>query len=233
MSTTPRYLALGLVLGLTGGLLSGVAIGEPGRVAATSPSAAPTSTPTDVSVGAPEARSPVGGPGALPAVGVTGSGVAQSGSAVSGSAVAASGSVVAASGSAVAYPAYPVYAGSPGLAPDHTIVVTGVGEAEMQGDGSNRSAAEKAAIASALADARAQADAIASGAGLTITGVLSVSAAVSPYGPVPLAANSSSGAVCAPPAVPEPGGKTVPQPACPPVYRPTLQMALTVAYNVD
>ncbi|MEI6726974.1 MAG: Wzz/FepE/Etk N-terminal domain-containing protein [Actinomycetes bacterium] len=47
-------------------------------------------------------------------------------------------------------------------------------------------AAEKAAIAAALADAKVQADAIARGTGLTITGVLSVSASVSPYGPVPL-----------------------------------------------
>jgi hypothetical protein len=49
--------------------------------------------------------------------------------------------------------AYPYFGGTPGVAPDHTIVVTGVGQADVQLDGSDRTAAQKSAIADALADA--------------------------------------------------------------------------------
>ena len=48
----------------------------------------------------------------------------------------------------------------------------------MKADGSNRAAAQKTALDAALADAKAQADAIATATGLSISGVLSVSAAV-------------------------------------------------------
>ena len=66
------------------------------------------------------------------------------------------------------------------MAPDHTIVVTGVGQADIASDGSDQAAAQKTALAAALADAKTQADTIAADTGLTISGVLSVSASVSP-----------------------------------------------------
>jgi Protein of unknown function (DUF541) len=201
MSTSSGFLGFGLALGLAAGLLGGVALAGPAHVAATGPSPTPTATPPSVSVGAPWA---------LPAVGVSGPGVAQSGTGI----------------------AYPYFGGTPGLAPDHTIVVTGVGEANMTSDGSDRTAAEKTAIAAALADAKTQADAIARATGLTISGVLSVSASVSPSGPVPLPASGSTGVICSPPALPAPSGKVIPQPGCPPVYRSTLDAAVTVEYRV-
>ena len=41
MSTTPRFLGIGIALGLAAGLLVGVGLTAPGRAAATTPSAAP------------------------------------------------------------------------------------------------------------------------------------------------------------------------------------------------
>jgi Protein of unknown function (DUF541) len=112
---------------------------------------------------------------------------------------------------------------SPAVAPEHTIVVTGTGYAGLAVDGSDRAAAERSAIAAALADAKVQADAIARGTGLTITGVLSVSASVSPYGPVPLGIE-----------VPAPGsttnGSTPAQP--PTIAQESLTVSVTVAYRV-
>lgn len=64
-------------------------------------------------------------------------------------------------------------------APDHAIVVTGVGQADLQSIGSTHAAAQKIALDIALADAKARADAIASDTGLTISAVLSVGASVS------------------------------------------------------
>jgi hypothetical protein len=131
--------------------------------------------------------------------------------------VTSGGGESGAAGSAIAYP---VYAGTPGVAPDHTIVVTGAGQAEMKGNGSNRAAAEKAALAAALADAKAQADAIAKATGLTLSGVLSVSASVSPYGVVmPMAPTEGST-----PGVPAPDSIV----ASPQV----LGVSVTVAYQV-
>jgi hypothetical protein len=137
------------------------------------------------------------------------------------------GGTVTSSGSAIAYPCF---GGSPGLAPDHTIVVTGVGQADLQSDGSNQVAAQKSALTAALADARAQADAIAADTRLTISGVLSVSASVSPsYGVMPM-----TGAVTPPcfVAVPGSGTTTLPQPVCPPAYQQTLSVSVTVEYRV-
>jgi len=119
--------------------------------------------------------------------------------------------------------AYPYYGGTPGVAPDHTIVVTGQGDSTLAADGSDRAGAEKAAIAAALADAKVQADAIAHGTGLTITGVLSVSASVSPYGPVPL------GIVAPAPGVPT-NGSTQAQP--PVAAQESITASVTVAYMV-
>ena len=152
--------------------------------------------------------------------------------------VTTGGGTVRSTGSAIAYP---YFAGSPGVAPDHTIVVTGVGQADLQSDGSNQAAAQKSALTAALAEAKAQADAIASDTGLSISGVLSVSASVSPsYGVMPLVANGSGTPSCVVPVpLPVPGsgpvasGVTVaPQPACVPTYQQSLSVSVTVEYRV-
>jgi len=217
MSATSRFLGLGVALGLAGGLLVGVGLTQPGRAAATTPSAEPSLPAVGVAIGAP----------ALPPV-VT------SGGATTGTAVVSSGPAIA----------YPYFGGSPGVAPDHTIVVTGVGQADMQSDGSDRAAAQKAALVAALADAKAQATEIASATGLTISGVLSVSALVSPnYGVEPMAGSasasgqptvvcglaSSGGASGGAQATPVP---PVSIPACPPIYPSTLSASVTVEYGV-
>ena len=71
-------------------------------------------------------------PGA-PAIAVTGpTSLVENGSTGSGAGVAQAGSTGSAGPNvATVYP-YPGYAGSPGLAPDHTIVVTGTGTAAMK-----------------------------------------------------------------------------------------------------
>jgi uncharacterized protein YggE len=119
--------------------------------------------------------------------------------------------------------------------------VTGVGQADMQSDGSDRAAAQKAALAAGLADAKAQAGTIATDTGLTISGVLSVSASVSPgYGIVPMAgaASGPNQPTCVPGA---PAGgtsataKPLLQPVCPPepqpVYQQTVSVSVTVEYD--
>ena len=191
MSSTSRFLGTGAALGLAVGLLVGAGLAQPGRAAATTPSAAPSP---------PSGGAAIGAPAAAP--------------------VATIGASVASSGTAIAYPYFP---GSPGIAPDHTIVVTGVGQADMRSDGSGRAAAQQTALAAALADARAQAAEIASATGLSISGVLSVSASVSPYGPVPYAVAAPGGGPTLPVTPP-----TVPQP----VYPQTLSVSVTVAYRV-
>ena len=215
MSTTSRFLGMGIALGLAGGLLVGVGLAQPGRAAATTPSTPPTAPPSGMALGAPAL------PPTVTSGGTTGTAVASSGTAI----------------------AYPYFAGTPGLAPDHTIVVTGVGQAKMQGDGSDRAAAQKSALGAALADAKAQASVIASATGLTISGVLSVSASASPsYGIVPMAGEPSAPnqPTCVPGA-PEKGppataATTLPQPVCPPlpepVFQPTLSVSVTVEYRV-
>jgi hypothetical protein len=206
MSIHPRFLLLGTT---TVALLAGLAIGA-GAVLAQGPtaSAKPPSPGSAVLIGAPSTSLPsttestsVPAPTTINGPIAAGSG----GSAVAGAAIA-----------------YPYFGGSPGIAPDHTIVVTGTGQADMKADGSNRAAAQKAALDAALADAKAQADAIASATGLSISGVLSVSASVSPYGfPMPMlvAPNSAPNAP-----VPAPGQSVVgPQ---------VLGVSVTVAYRV-
>ena len=202
MSTASRFLGVGVALGLAAGLLVGVGLTGPGRAAAAAPSAAPS-------------MSSGGAVGVAPGVGTT--------------TVTTGGGTVASSGAAIAYP---YFAGSSGVAPDHTIVVTGVGQADLQSDGSNQAAAQKTALAAALGDAKAQADVIASDTGLTISGVLSVSASVSPgYGIMPM-----TGAVMPPCVEPVPapgsGTTTLPQPVCPPTYQQTLSASVTVEYSV-
>ena len=132
------------------------------------------------------------------------------------------GGTVTSSGSAIAYP---YFGGCPGVAPDHTIVVTGVGQADLQSNGSDQAAAQKGALAAALADAKAQADTIAADTGLTISGVLSVSASVSPgYGVMPMAGSASGSG----PDQPVPPVAPVPEP----VYPQTISVSVTIAYSV-
>jgi hypothetical protein len=75
---------------------------------------------------------------------------------------AGSGSGTASTG--VAY-VYPYYVGSAGVAPDHSILVTGSGTAELKADDSNHAADEHAALLAAVADAKARADAVAAATG--------------------------------------------------------------------
>jgi uncharacterized protein YggE len=104
---------------------------------------------------------------------------------------------------------------------------------------------QRTALAAALTDAKTQADDIASATGLTISGVLSVSASVSlSYGVLPPVPYGSGTSACVPPAMggpsasgvpvaPQARGMTVvPQPACMPVYRQTISVSVTVEYRV-
>jgi hypothetical protein len=204
MSTHPRLLLLGTTaIALVAGLVIGA-----GAVLAQGPTA--------------PAKSPASGPAV--AVGAAPGAPAPSTSATNESGTASTGVAVGSGGTSVAGTAiaYPYFGGTPGIAPDHTIVVTGVGQADMKPDGSNRAAGEKTALAAALADAKAQAEAIASATGLTITGVLSVSVSVSPYGVVMPMVGAPDAAPNAP--VPAPG-KAVVSPE-------VLGVSVTVAYRV-
>jgi hypothetical protein len=204
MSTPPRFLGIGVALGRAAGLMVGMGLTGSGRAAAATPSTAPS-----VSAG--------GGVSVLPGVGTT--------------TLTRGGTTMASSGTTIAYP---YYVGSPGVAPDHTIVVTGVGQADLKSDGSNQAAAQKSALTDALADAKAQADVIAADTGLTISGVLSVSASVSPgYGVMPLVANGAGTPTCVVPMPATGSGKAIlPQPVCPPTYQQTLSASVTVEYSV-
>jgi hypothetical protein len=197
-----------LGVGVALGLAAGLLVGAGLAGPGRAAAAAPSAAPGGASTGVA-----IGAPAAVPVI-TTG------------------GGMVSSSGTAIAYPSF---AGSPGVAPDHTIVVTGVGQADIASDGSNQTAAQKAAIAAALADAKAQADTIAADTGLSISGVLSVSASVSPgYGVVPM-----NGTVTSPCVVAVPGGgpmatgtTTLPQPVCPPTYQQAQSASVTVEYSV-
>jgi uncharacterized protein YggE len=132
---------------------------------------------------------------------------------------AASGS--GAAGASIAYP----YIGSAGVAPDHTIVVSGTGTSNVAGDGSGRPAAERSALDAAVADARAQADAVAAAARVTIDGVLSVSASVSPYFVYPMGMAAPSTGGTSPGAMP-------PTVVNPPQGPTQLTASVTVAYTI-
>ena len=200
MSIPSRFLGIGVALTIAAGLLVGMGLTGPGRAAAATPSTAPIT-------------SAGGAVSVVPGVGTT--------------TITTGGTNMAQAAAAIAYP---YFGGSTGIAPDHTIVVTGVGQADLQSNGSDQAAVQKSALTAALADAKAQADVIASGTGLTISGVLSVSASVSPgYGVMPMTG------VVTPPcvvAVPGSGKTTLPQPVCPPVYQQTLSASVTVEYSV-
>ena len=196
-----------LGVGVAFGLTAGLIVGLSLTQSGRATAATPSAAPS-----VPPAGVAIGAPAAVPAI-TTG------------------GGMVASSGSAIAYP---YFGGSPGVAPDHTIVVTGVGQADIKSDGSNQAVAQKTALTAALADAKAQADVIASNTALTISGVLSVSASMSPgYGVMPLVANGAGMPSCVVP-VPMPGSgtTTLPEPVCPPTYQPTLSASVTVEYSV-
>src|SRR5690349_14863881 len=111
MSKHPRFrffgtTAIALVVGLAAGA-AGALAAEP-TASAVPPVAAPSG-----GVGAPSGSVP-STVDTAPAIGAT------TGSGVSGGAASA--------GSAIAYP---YFGGTPGIAPDHTIVVTGVGQADV------------------------------------------------------------------------------------------------------
>ena len=147
------------------------------------------------------------------------------GSGVPGSTGGSGGSGSASSG-VMTYP-FPGYLGSAGVAPDHTIVVVGSGDAPLKSDGSDRAAAEKLAVAAALVDARALADSAAHAAGVSITGVSSISVSVGEtYGGV-MPMTGSTEPNIAPNA---PGAPAVPV-ASPPA--PVLSVTVTVAYRID
>jgi len=200
-----------MALGTAAALLLGacsVASGASGSVA---PIASSPATMTSAPASAGEAN-----PGAGAPITISGGGVAGMG-----------GVATTPGGPAIAYP-YPGYPGTPGVAADHTIVVTGFGEAPVKADLSDRTAAQQAALKAALADAKAQADTVAAETGVTIKGVLSVNVSISQGygGPVPMivggAAGGSSSAA--------PG---IPTPVQPPVApAPEFDVTVTVAYQI-
>jgi hypothetical protein len=194
-----------LGVGVALGLAAGLLVG----VGLTGPGRAAAAAPS-VAPSSPSDNIAIGAPAALPPITTGGGTVTSFGTAI----------------------AYPYFGGSPGVAPDHTIVVTGVGQADLQADGSDQAAAQKSALTAALADAKAQADAIAADTRLTISGVLSVSASVSPgYGVMPMTGAVTPTCI-APAPLPGNGTTTPPQPVCPPTYQQTLSASVTVEYSV-
>jgi Protein of unknown function (DUF541) len=200
--TTPSRF---LGVGVALGLATGLLVGVSLTGPGRAAAAGPSAAPSVSSGGVA-----IGAPGALPPI------------TMGGGAVTASGTAIA----------YPYFGGSPGVAPDHTIVVTGVGQADLQSNTSDQAVAQKSALSAAVADAKAQADVIAAGTGLTISGVLSVSASVSPgYGVMPM--NGAGTPTCVVPMPATGSGKAIlPQPACPPTYQQSLNASVTVEYSV-
>ncbi len=180
----------------------------------------PKAPPASTTTGTQEIGAPVDQAGvAIPPV---------PGSGVPGSTIGSGGSGSASSG-IMTYP-FPGYVGSAGVAPDHTIVVVGSGDAPFKSDGTDRAAAEKLAVAAALVDARALADSAAHAAGVSITGVNSISVSVGEgYGGVMPMAGSTEPNI-APSAPGGPGAPAVPV-ASPPA--PVLSVTVTVAYRID
>jgi hypothetical protein len=195
-----------LGIGVALGLAAGLLVGVGLTQPGRAVAAAPSAAPS-----VPSSGIAIGAPAAVPPM-TTGGGTASS------------------SGTAIAYP---VFAGSPGVAPDHTIVVTGVGQADVASDGSGQAAAQKTALAAALADAKTQADIIASDTGLSISGVLSVSASVSPgYGVEPMVTNGAVTPRCVV-AVPGSGPMATATTNLPqPTYQQSLSASVIEEYSV-
>jgi hypothetical protein len=215
---TPRSTGLGRLATL---VLPATLLIVAGCTSSAGPSiAAPLPPPASVESGLPAIGAPVGQIGTtvapVPGTGVVGSGTLG----VSSGSAGASGSNVASG--AIAYP-FPGYAGINGVAPDHTIVVVGSGQAPLKSDGSDRASAERVAVAAALLDARALADSAARAAGVSITGVSSISISVgeSYIGVIPMTGGAEPNIAPGAPAVP------APTPAA-----PELSVTVTVAYRI-
>jgi hypothetical protein len=178
-----------------------------------------------------------GGAGAAATTGATGAaavapaGVPDVGAIGAPALVGTTGTVTSGGGvstAAIAYP-YPGYPGASGVAADHTIVVTGAGDAAIKADGSNRASAQRTALAAALADAKAQADLVAQATGVTIKAVLSVSVANGQMYVYPMPAGAEGSAPGA-----APDGTTIAPPA-PGVVQPVaprLEVSVTIAYQI-
>lgn len=167
----------------------GTAAGSPSNEVARGALGAPAGVPGVVTVGPAASSAPDANPSGIV---TSGGGVASSGVGVVSPGTVGSG--VAPSAPSIAYP-YPFYAGTPGVAPDHTIVVTGTGQSDVRSDLSDQASAQRSAIEAAITDARAQADVVARTAGVTITGVLSVSVSSGGAYAVPMAAGATPGVV--------------------------------------
>ena len=206
----PRRRWLGLAVPVALLVLAGcTSAAAPSPVSPAAPGSA--STGSTKAVGAPV---DLGAPAIAP---VPGSGAAGSTAGGTGSANGSSG--------VMTYP-FQGYAGTGAVAPDHTIVVVGSGQAPMKSDGSDRVAAERVAVAAALDDARVLADAAAHAAGVSITGVSSISVSVgeSYLGVIPMTGVAEPNSV--------PGGPAAPAlpVASPPT--PALSVTVTVAYRI-
>lgn len=227
-ATTRRRLALAAT-SLLASIIVGAcgASGVPASPAATAAGAPAGETGANDKGGAAEG-SGGGGAAVAPVPPVADPGTVTVDPVAGGGTSGSTGSGTASTGSAVAYP---YYGGTPGVAPDHTIVVSGYGQASMAADGADRAKAQAAAIAAALADARTQADAIAKATGVTITGVLSVNAAGYGGYPIPMAGSAGTGSVEAPPAVTpsDPGLAPEPVPSAGPI---DFGISVTVAYSI-
>jgi uncharacterized protein YggE len=128
--------------------------------------------------------------------------------------------------------AYPYFVGSPGVAPDHTIVVTGVGQATAKADLSDQAAARDKALAAAVADAKSQADTAARLTGTTISGVLSVAVSDNTGYAMPMAVSGgavegSAGSTTASPIPPIAPPISVPAPDT-----TQLTVSVTIAYTI-
>jgi Protein of unknown function (DUF541) len=203
----PRLLlpALAIVLGAC---TSAAGASPADRSSATPMAATGTAGPVSGSAGA--GSTVISVPEGVPAVGAGSVGGSGSGS----------------TGGAIAYP-YPIYGGVPGVAPDHSILVTGSGQATMKADGSDRAAAEKTALNAAVADARDRADEVARATGVTITGVLSVSVSVGQGFMYPLGIESPNA-----PTLPSTNGSApVPAPCIAPTT-PQIDVTVTIAYSI-
>ncbi len=220
---TPRTLIArrhaGLLIPLLAILLGGCS------AAAAPSSVVGASSPASSELGAPAIGAPAAsafGPAIAP--------VPNGSTTTTGSISAGSSGGGSASG-AMVYP-YPGLGGSAGLAPDHELVVSGTGWATVKLDLTDRTAAQRSALAAAMADAKAQAQAAATDAGVTLGGVVSLSVSVGgnyamPIGVVepPMSAPSSGGVTSVPPAI---GGSAPSEPTT-----EQLEVTVTVAYSIS
>jgi hypothetical protein len=161
----------------------------------------------------------------VPVGGTTVGGMTLGGSDASGVGLGAPGAGVSVPGAAIALP-YPYYGGTPGVAPDHSILVTGTGQASLKTDGSDAATAERNALTKAIAQARARADEVATAAGVSITGVLSVSVSVGQNWVAPVGIETPDGTTT------PPTTGSAPEPAQPITTPVEVEVTVTVAYTI-